>query len=57
MVSILVALAYVLLNDIAEIHSPNYDKELKLFDWAGIPYFFGTAMFMFEGNAVALEIY
>jgi amino acid permease len=26
-------------------------------DWGGIPSFFGIAMFMFEGNAIVIDIY
>lgn len=28
-----------------------------MYDFSGIPYFFGIAMFMFEGNAISIEIY
>lgn len=57
MLSILVALIYVMLHDIQEIAHPTLlEKETKLVDFSGLPFFFGTALFMFEGNAVALEI-
>lgn len=57
MISIVVALLYVLLVDFHEINYPTFEKEHKWVDFSGLPYFFGTALFMFEGNAVALEIY
>jgi hypothetical protein len=37
--------------------NPNIDKSLEWFNFRGVPYFFGTALFMFEGNAIALEMY
>lgn len=58
MLSIIVALLYVIGNDIYEIRHPSIDdKERKFFDLSGVPLFFGTALFMFEGNGVAIEIY
>ena len=57
MVSIFVALGYILVDDMVEMAHPRFDKNLQWIDFSGLPYFFGTAMFMFEGNAVALEIY
>lgn len=56
-VSIGIALIYILISDVDEINNPDYDKTLKWMDLSQIPYFFGIAMFMFEGNAVSLEIY
>lgn len=57
MASIGIALAYILYSSIEAINYPQYDRVLKLYDFSGLPYFFGIAMFMFEGNAVSLEIY
>ncbi len=57
MFSILIALLYVLLTDIHEIRYPTFDKTYIFADFSGIPYFFGIALFMFEGNALSLEIY
>jgi hypothetical protein len=37
--------------------NPTFDKNYVWFRIYGIPYFFGIASFMFEGNALALEIY
>jgi hypothetical protein len=45
------------MTDIVEINYPTFDKTLIWVNWSGIPYFFGIASFMFEGNALALEIY
>jgi hypothetical protein len=58
LLSIVVALLYVIGSDIYEINHPSYsNKERKFVDFTGIPLFFGTALFMFEGNGVAIEIY
>lgn len=51
-ISIVTALLYIILNDIDEIVHHNQDLTLKLYDFSGIPYFYGIASFMFEGNAV-----
>ena len=58
-VSIGVALAYVLITDVQEIYQPaeNFDKTINWVNFSQIPSFFGIAMFMYEGNAVSLEIY
>lgn len=52
-------LAYIVVDDILVILSPNYviDKTIKWWDPTTLPYFFGICSFMFEGNALALEIY
>ncbi|CDW79488.1 brix domain-containing protein 1 [Stylonychia lemnae] len=55
--SIGTALIYIVYTDIQEINSPTFDKNLIWLNIEGIPYFFGIAMFMFEGNAVAIEIH
>jgi hypothetical protein len=57
MISIAIALAYIVFSSISEIHNPEFDKTLNWMRFEGTPYFFGIAMFMFEGNAVSLEIY
>jgi len=56
MISIGIALCYIVSTDIQEINNPTFDKNLIWMNIEGIPYFFGIAMFMFEGNAVAIEI-
>lgn len=55
--SICVALIYILYTDLLEISNPLFDKTYIFIDMSGIPYFFGIASFMYEGNALALEIY
>lgn len=57
MFSIGLALTYIIVSDIEEINYPTHDKTLNLVNFEGIPYFFGIAMFMFEGNAISIEIY
>jgi len=57
MFSIGLALIYIVCTDIQEINNPTFDKNLIWMNIEGIPYFFGIAMFMFEGNAVATEIH
>ena len=56
-ISIFIALAYVIFSDAWEVTHASHEEPLNLVNWAGIPCYFGTAMFMFEGNGVALEIY
>eukprot|EP00347_Sterkiella_histriomuscorum_P009779 403339927 len=56
-ISISIALCYIILTDISEINYPSFDKTLNYVNLSGIPYFFGIAMFMFEGNVVAVEIH
>ena len=57
MISIITAILYIILNDVDEMIHPSLDKTLTFFDLSGFPYFYGIASFMFEGNAVQLEIY
>jgi hypothetical protein len=55
--SIICSLIYVIVTDINEIKDGHIDKTYSLIDIFGIPSFFGIALFMFEGNPLALEIY
>jgi amino acid permease len=57
MISIVTAILYIIMSDIDEILNPSLDKTLTFWDFSGFPYFYGIASFMFEGNAVQLEIY
>jgi hypothetical protein len=58
MVSIVYAMVHIIITDAIEIWSPTcLDKTLYLFNFRGLPYFYGIASFMFEGNAVQLDIY
>jgi hypothetical protein len=57
MLSIGCALAYILVTDVLEINMPTFDKTYSWVNIEGFPMFFGIAMFMFEGNALSLEIY
>lgn len=57
MISIFMALFYIVIDDAYEFANKEKAESLSIVNLAGIPYYFGTAMFMFEGNAVALEIY
>jgi hypothetical protein len=36
---------------------PPYEREIKLFDFYGVPYFFVIALYVLEGNALTLDIY
>lgn len=56
-ISIIYALSHVILTDIAEIWNPTREITLNYFNLAGVPYFYGIVSFMFEGNAVQLDIY
>jgi hypothetical protein len=56
--AIIIALVYCIVEDIVQlVETPTFDRELIWCDFSGIPYFFGVAMFMFEGNTIAMEIY
>ena len=59
--SIITALFYVLGTDLQMIDaaylSNSNQLTLNFVNLTGVPYFFGIALFMFEGNALALEIY
>jgi len=57
LMSITCALFYIIYTDFGQMINPSIDKSLEWFNFRGVPYFFGTALFMFEGNAIALEIY
>ena len=57
MISIVTAILYIIMSDIDELARPSLDKTLSLCDLSGFPYFYGIASFMFEGNAVQLDIY
>ena len=52
MISIIYAMLHIFITDFLEIMSPTRDRTLLLSNIAGIPYFYGIASFMFEGNAV-----
>ena len=52
MVSIVYAMLHIIITDSIEIYSPTIKKELFMFNLGGLPYFYGIASFMFEGNAV-----
>jgi len=55
--SILTAMVYLCSEATLEIQAPSFDKYHHWTDMSRIFYFFGTALFMYEGNGVALEIY
>jgi hypothetical protein len=57
LVSIAAALLFIIFTDFQVILSNETPMALSYINLSGIPYFFGTALFMFEGNALALEIY
>ena len=57
MASIAISFLYIFSTDLCEIANPTFDSTLSVANFAGIPYFFGIASFMFEGNALMLEIY
>jgi hypothetical protein len=57
MISIIYALLHVIVTDIYEIFEPTKERTLVFSNIAGLPYFYGIASFMFEGNAVQLDIY
>jgi hypothetical protein len=53
MVSIVYAMFHIIVTDVIEIWSPTRsDKVMYMINLAGLPYFYGIASFMFEGNAV-----
>jgi hypothetical protein len=54
--SIMAALIYVLATDLQIIQWPLQNQENFYCNLEGLPFFFGIALFMFEGNALALEI-
>jgi hypothetical protein len=58
-ISIVVTLAYIVLGDVYLLYTKEvlFDKRLEMAVVSGIPSFFGITLFMFEGNAVALDIY
>ena len=57
MASITFSFLYIIWTDIVVLENSSFDSTLTMANFAGIPYFFGIASFMFEGNALALEIY
>jgi hypothetical protein len=57
LVSIVTSLFYILVTDIQIIQWSSISSiENYFIDLSGLPSFFGVALFMFEGNALALEI-
>lgn len=55
--SILFSQLCLMCDDVMEIVSPSFTKELIWADFGNIPEFFGIALFVFEGNTLILEIY
>ena len=56
MLSITLALGYLLISDAVELANPTFDKTYTYGKFSDIPYFFGISLFLFEGNALSLEI-
>jgi hypothetical protein len=57
LISIVTSLFYILITDIQLIKWGSVlSIENYFIDFSGLPSFFGVALFMFEGNALALEI-
>ncbi len=56
MISILVALLYLIYCTFDEILNPSFEKIHTVSNISGLPYFFGISLFLFEGNALSLEI-
>jgi len=55
--SFLVSVFYIFINNIVLISQDlAFDKNLTFFKPENIPYFFGTAIFMYEGNAVTTDV-
>lgn len=52
-----VGLCLVMFGAADNITTPKYDKTIQVWNPWGIFYFFGTAIFAFEGNAVILEVH
>lgn len=56
MCSLCFALLLVMWDASSNITNPLHDKNIKTWDPNGIVYFFGSAIFAFEGNQVVLEV-
>ena len=57
MAALITGLLLVLFAATENLTDPIYDKTVNLWDPAGVVFFFGTAVFAFEGNAVILEVH
>jgi uncharacterized membrane protein len=57
--SIVITLVYIFVDNIYQLSETYIEKDIvvKWADLSMVPYFFGTAMQMFEGSAIALDIY
>ena len=57
--SILTALAFIIAGNVHVIEKIGREgvSHMKMWDASYLPYFLGTAAFMFEGNAVMLEVH
>ena len=55
--SLTVSFIYIFKADAVEMYEPKVDKAITMFNPSGIVYFFGTSIFVFEGNSIVLEIY
>lgn len=57
MVALCFALTLVMWSATGNITKPQFDKSIELWKSEGLIYFFGTAIFAFEGNQVLLEVH
>lgn len=57
LVSIGVSFAYIFSTDVFLMYEPRVDKTIEMIDYSGLVYFFGTSIFIFEGNPLIIEIY
>lgn len=57
--SILTALGFIIAANVSVIDKMGRDgiSQMKMWDASMLPFFLGTAAFMFEGNAVMLEVH
>jgi hypothetical protein len=57
LLSLTISFIYIFKADASEMYYPKVDKAITLWNTPGLVYFFGTSIFVFEGNPIVIEIY
>ena len=55
--SVIVTFAYIAFCSVSLLLNPTYEKELDEVNFSGLGFFIGIAMYVLEGNALAVDIY